>query len=239
MGIVDVNGIYMYDDTDGAPTPPTLNLGQQSVSDALKRLRTIQGVANIAGRTALLAQLAAAGASPSATKPLVVNRADAPLYQRLESTIDGVTWVTHPGAPPVVPYAYGDIRRSDSQPIVNNGNTDLKVIGGANVGVGWNTSWNGRGLYNPLPGRWWVQATIATNISGPRYLELGVAALAPDSLGTLGPTAVDTAPNGFGRATMEGLVIATGAFGIMLSVYNNGNWGDIRSGSLRAVWLGP
>lgn len=35
MGNTDANGIYFYDDTDGAPTAPVLNVGQQSVSDAI------------------------------------------------------------------------------------------------------------------------------------------------------------------------------------------------------------
>lgn len=35
MTTIDANGIIRYEDTDGAPTPPVLNLGLQSVSDAL------------------------------------------------------------------------------------------------------------------------------------------------------------------------------------------------------------
>lgn len=35
MPTTDSNGIIRYLDTDGAPTPPVLNLGMQSVSDAL------------------------------------------------------------------------------------------------------------------------------------------------------------------------------------------------------------
>ena len=54
---------------------------------------TIVPVANAAARTALVAALAAAGRGPTAARPLYVDRADAYVHQRLESTIDGTTWI--------------------------------------------------------------------------------------------------------------------------------------------------
>lgn len=39
MTTIDSNGIIRYEDSDGAPTPPVLNLGMQSVSDALTPFR--------------------------------------------------------------------------------------------------------------------------------------------------------------------------------------------------------
>lgn len=78
MGTTDDNGIYFYDDTDGAPTPPVLNVGQQSVSDALKRVGYTV-VANITARDSL-----ATAFGPSASKPLMVYRTDAPVGMRYE-----------------------------------------------------------------------------------------------------------------------------------------------------------
>lgn len=234
MPTTDSNGIIRYLDTDGAPTPPVLNLGMQSVSDALTKLRDIKYVANVTERTALVATWV-----PTASKPLYVHRGDAPALERLESTIDGTTWVKHSAAPIVRPYAYADLRRSDGSAIINSGFTDLRTVGGSSAGVGWNTSWNGVGFYNPLPGVWWVQASIASNITGPRYLELGVKSIGTGIVGTMGPTTVDTAPTGFGRVTFEGMAICSSAFALSLQLSNTGSSGGILSGSFRAMWMGP
>lgn len=85
MGTTDANGIYMYDDTDGAPTPPVLNVGQQSVSDALSSLGEIHSVANQAERNAL-----ALSRTITNTSPLYVERRDTGAIER---TFDGTTWV--------------------------------------------------------------------------------------------------------------------------------------------------
>lgn len=39
MTTIDSNGIIRYEDSDGAPTPPVLNLGMQSVSDSINLLK--------------------------------------------------------------------------------------------------------------------------------------------------------------------------------------------------------
>lgn len=89
MGTTDANGIYMYDDTDGAPTPPVLNVGQQSVSNALNAVtrRGIFAVENIAARSALASSL-----TVSSSNPLYVDRADALPGMRLERSYNGTTW---------------------------------------------------------------------------------------------------------------------------------------------------
>lgn len=79
MGTTDANGIYMYDDTDGAPIPSVLNVGQQSVSDAIEGLGTYHVVANTAERDAL-----SLAYGPSASDPLYVHRRDAPNGFELE-----------------------------------------------------------------------------------------------------------------------------------------------------------
>lgn len=73
MGTTDANGIYFYDDTDGAPTPSTLNLGQQSVSNALNGIRVTEVVANATERAALVASYV-----PTPSKPLYVHQQDLP-----------------------------------------------------------------------------------------------------------------------------------------------------------------
>lgn len=61
--------------------------------------RTIVPVPNEAARTALVSALVAAGRGPNGSRPLYVDRADAPAGLRLEVTYNGTTWA---------PYAAGD-----------------------------------------------------------------------------------------------------------------------------------
>lgn len=86
MTTIDSNGIIRYEDTDGAPTPPVLNLGLQSVSDAMARKGFYTAV-DKADRNAYAAAFA-----PTDAKPLLVNRRDMPTNARWEWTNDGSTW---------------------------------------------------------------------------------------------------------------------------------------------------
>lgn len=79
MGTIDENGIYLYDDTDGAPVASLLNVGQQSVSNAIAALGTYKNVANTAARDTLSLAF-----NPSPTRPLYVHRRDAPSGFELE-----------------------------------------------------------------------------------------------------------------------------------------------------------
>lgn len=96
MPTTDSNGIIRYLDSDGAPTPPVLNLGMQSVSDALNLLkrRGIFSVSNETTRAALVASETAAGRPPTTTSPIYVDRVNAPSLAHLERTQDGVVWET-------------------------------------------------------------------------------------------------------------------------------------------------
>jgi len=88
MGTTDSNGIYFYEDTDGAPVASLLNVGQQSVSNAITDIyddiRPIAVVANLAQRTALVATYA-----PSPTKPLYVHQQDQALDSQFLVTTNG------------------------------------------------------------------------------------------------------------------------------------------------------
>lgn len=87
MGTTDANGIYFYDDTDGAPTPPVLNVGQQSVSDALSNLGAYHVVENVSERNAYLLSNPA-----TATMPRLFYRVDAGAGFNWEWTANGVTF---------------------------------------------------------------------------------------------------------------------------------------------------
>lgn len=86
MPTTDSNGIIRYLDTDGAPTPPVLNLGMQSVSDALSKKGFYTAVDKADRNTY------AAAFAPSNSRPLLVNRQDMPTNSRWEWTNDGITW---------------------------------------------------------------------------------------------------------------------------------------------------
>lgn len=86
MPTTDSNGIIRYLDTDGAPTPPVLNLGMQSVSDALSR-KGFYTALNKTDRDTY-----AAAYAPTSSKPLLVNRQDLPANSRWEWTPDGTNW---------------------------------------------------------------------------------------------------------------------------------------------------
>lgn len=78
MPTTDSNGIIRYLDTDGAPTPPVLNLGMQSVSDAISSVKR-SPIKTVANATALLAYSSSetvAGRPPSTTAPLFAYQAD-------------------------------------------------------------------------------------------------------------------------------------------------------------------
>lgn len=87
MTTIDGNGIIRYEDTDGAPTPPVLNLGLQSVSDAISNIGQFRVVADIVDRNAK-----AAAFGPTVDKPFVVYRKDGPYSARFEWTINGTAW---------------------------------------------------------------------------------------------------------------------------------------------------
>lgn len=57
---------------------------------------TIVSVASVTMRTALVAQLTAAGRTPSVTRPLWVDRQDLPAWYALEYTTNGSTWTSAP-----------------------------------------------------------------------------------------------------------------------------------------------
>lgn len=89
MGTTDELGIYYYADTDGAPTASLLNVGQQSVSNALSNLGTYRSVASDAEQAILVDAFA-----PSPTKPLLIYRQDYQAARAWRWTIDGTTWRT-------------------------------------------------------------------------------------------------------------------------------------------------
>lgn len=89
MGTTDDNGIYFYEDTDGAPVASLLNIGQQSVSDALNNLGTYRSAASDAEQAIVVADYA-----PSPTKPLLVYRQDYQAARAWRWTTDGSTWRT-------------------------------------------------------------------------------------------------------------------------------------------------
>lgn len=86
MPTTDSNGIIRYLASDGAPTPPVLNLGMQSVSDALSKKGFYTAV-DKADRDAFSAAFV-----PSNSRPLLVNRQDLPANSRFEWTNNGTTW---------------------------------------------------------------------------------------------------------------------------------------------------
>lgn len=88
MPTTDSNGIIRYLDSDGAPTPPVLNLGMQSVSDAFSTIGQYYRIANTAGRAALVAQVG----TVTPAKPLLVYRTDAREGFKFEISTDGDTW---------------------------------------------------------------------------------------------------------------------------------------------------
>lgn len=61
-------------------------------------IRDIVPVATVTDRAALISDLTTAGQAPSATKPLVVYRADAPGMHRLEYTTNGTVWLPASGS---------------------------------------------------------------------------------------------------------------------------------------------
>jgi hypothetical protein len=60
-------------------------------------IRDVVPVASTTERTQLVTALTSAGQAPSATKPLVVTRADAPGTRRIEYTLDGTLWFSASG----------------------------------------------------------------------------------------------------------------------------------------------
>lgn len=57
---------------------------------------TIVSVASVTMRSALVAQLTAAGRTPTTARPLWVDRADLPAHYALEFTVDGTNWGSVP-----------------------------------------------------------------------------------------------------------------------------------------------
>lgn len=72
---------------DGTPVT------RASIQGLLLQANDIRPVANVTARAQLVADLTAAGLSPTPARPLYVDRADAYIHQRLESTVDGTTWI--------------------------------------------------------------------------------------------------------------------------------------------------
>lgn len=67
---------------------------RRSINDLSLTVNDIVPVANVTERAELVDDLNAASVGPSASRPLYVDRADAAPGMRLESTIDGTTWIT-------------------------------------------------------------------------------------------------------------------------------------------------
>lgn len=101
MATTDSNGIVFLEETDPiSPFHTTMNVLQQGTSDALSGIRdgsndilVVHQVADTSERSSL-----AAAYGPTASKPLYVDRQDAPAGQKLERTEDGSTWAAV-GAP--------------------------------------------------------------------------------------------------------------------------------------------
>jgi hypothetical protein len=126
--------------------------------------------------------------------------------------------------------AYVDLylRRSDGVNVINAstwsnpsygaGFTDLKVypVGGASSGT-WNTSYNGRGVSNSLPGWYRLEAALATAHTGGRYVELQ-----SDGTGGRLNLGVDTmSQNGFGLARGGWPVRAPAGLNLVFLAYNS------------------
>lgn len=67
---------------------------RQVINDLSLTVNDVIPIANTTARAQLVADLTAAGFTPSQTKPLYVHRADAGTGQELEVTTDGTTWRT-------------------------------------------------------------------------------------------------------------------------------------------------
>lgn len=75
---------------------------RRAAFDALSlSINDIIAVSNVTDRAQLVAALTAAGAAPAPDRPLYVHRQDAIDAARLESTVDGTTWITHLAPPPL------------------------------------------------------------------------------------------------------------------------------------------
>lgn len=71
-----------------AGTPVT----RASIEGLLLQVNDIRPVANVTERAKLVSDLNAAGIGPSPTRPLYVDRADAPANRRLECSTNGAAW---------------------------------------------------------------------------------------------------------------------------------------------------
>ena len=80
------------------PAGAEQSITRQSIFGAFgNSIRDVVPVANTTERGQLVTSLTSAGEAPSATKPLVVLRADAPGLHRLEYTTNGSTWLPGSG----------------------------------------------------------------------------------------------------------------------------------------------
>lgn len=97
MATTDSNGIVFLEETDPiSPFHTTINTLQQGTSDAITGIKdgsndilVVHQVADISERSSL-----ATAYGPTASKPLYVDRQDAPAGQELERTEDGSTWTS-------------------------------------------------------------------------------------------------------------------------------------------------
>ena len=68
----------------------------EAISELGASVNDIVPVANVTARAQLVTDLVDIGQGPTTARPLYVHRSDASAARRLESTVDGTTWTTHP-----------------------------------------------------------------------------------------------------------------------------------------------
>lgn len=116
------------------------------INGLLDGIADIRPVANVTARAQLVADLAAAPGSqaPSVSRPLYVDRADAPPLAHIERTQDGTTWET----------LFTEAGRTYT----------VESAGGGNLGTTWSEASNPARLDLP-PGRYLVTAMVVLSVS--------------------------------------------------------------------------
>jgi len=80
------------------PSEGDLSISRATIFETFgNSIRDVVPVANATERSLLVSELASAGQSPSAERPLFVFRADAPGLHRIEVTVNGSVWVPASG----------------------------------------------------------------------------------------------------------------------------------------------
>lgn len=114
------------------------------INGILDDVMDVRPVASATARAQLVSDLVAAGQGPSPSRPLYVDRADAPALAHIERTQDGTTWET----------LFTEVGRT-----YTNENT-----GGGNLTTAWAEATNPAVLNLP-PGRYLVVAMINVTVS--------------------------------------------------------------------------